>query len=422
MKRRLLRGELKGSLGMVMGACLVAVGLSCAASSAPTSASRSTTTSTTDSLVPSSSPTTFTPQTFQPVAMSFVNATQGWAMGSVSCPAPSGGSPSSPSSCPDIEATTNGGATWSILGAVPEPLTPYVGPNVTGAVGDMVFANAKDGYLFGPGLQVTTDGAHSWTSGSVASVIQVVVAGRAAYALSQATSYPGPSPATLWRAPLGTNTWSKVLMPPVNPNLSTLDQLLAERTTLLILQPGPSMAQSVSAQSGGLWMSTDGAASWTYRATPCTQEDGGPALASIALGHPDAWLFDCYNGEQSSQETNTQHHLYGTANGGASWVRLADPTHTGAPILMTDNGAGHAFLATEGARNQLVGTFNGGRTWSVLSPEVPGFYGWADLGFVTPAVGFLVGPTHGGVPQYAYRTDDGGHSWKVIAFAGRWAQ
>jgi hypothetical protein len=116
---------------------------------------------------------------------------------------------------------------------------------------------------------------------------------------------------------------------------------------------------------------------------------------SIALDHPDAWLVDCYDNEQSSQEQHTQHHLYGTGNAGGDWVRLADPTQSGAPALLADNGSGHAFLTTEsGADDWLVGTFDGGLSWSARFPSGGSFYGWADLPFVDASTGFVVGPTH----------------------------
>ena len=41
------------------------------------------------------------------------------------------------------------------------------------------------------------------------------------------------------------------------------------------------------------------------------------------------------------------------------------------------------------------------------------FSGWADLGFVTDSVGFVVGPTHN-APGHLYRTQDGGRTWRVV--------
>jgi hypothetical protein len=174
------------------------------------------------------------------------------------------------------------------------------------------------------------------------------------------------------------------------PQTSGGFELAAQGSTLLLLQGGFSgpHPQSAAIEVGALWISTDGGTEWVSRKVPCTSADGGAALVSIALGHPDAWLVDCYDNEQSSQEQQTQHHLYGTGNAGGDWVRLADPTQTGAPALLADNGSGH---------------FTSGGS----------FYGWADLQFVDASTGFIVGPTHY-APEHLYRTEDGGHTWAVV--------
>jgi photosystem II stability/assembly factor-like uncharacterized protein len=125
----------------------------------------------------------------------------------------------------------------------------------------------------------------------------------------------------------------------------------------------------------------------------------------MALDHPEAWLLDCFNNEQSSQEQDTQHHLYGSANDGLSWVRLPDPTAHNMPGVLADNGSGHAFLAT------------GGLHWQVLIKSGGSFSGWADLGFVTTDIGLVAGPANlydTVAPGHVYRTDDGGRTWQAM--------
>ena len=176
---------------------------------------------------------------------------------------------------------------------------------------------------------------------------------------------------------------------------------------------GPAVA---AGQGGQLWVSSDGGTYWQARPVPCKPPEGGGAAAlSIALGHPDAWLLDCFNNEQSSQEQNTQHHLYGTSDAGLSWVRLPDPTRHNMPGLLADNGSGHAFLTTEGGVDTLVGTLDGGRHWHMVFRDGGSFYGWADLRFVNTDTGFVVGPTHYS-PEHLYRTDNGGRTWRVLHF------
>jgi photosystem II stability/assembly factor-like uncharacterized protein len=155
---------------------------------------------------------------------------------------------------------------------------------------------------------------------------------------------------------------------------------------------------------------------WQARTVPCVGDDGGGAsVLSIALGHPDAWLLDCFDNEQSSQEQNTQHHLFGTVNAGLTWVRLPDPSRHNEPDALADNGSGHAFLATEGTSDTLLGTFDGGLRWSVLISSGGSFSGWSGPIFRTASTGFVVGPTHY-LPEHLYRTKDGGRSWQVVRF------
>jgi hypothetical protein len=54
-----------------------------------------------------------------------------------------------------------------------------------------------------------------------------------------------------------------------------------------------------------------------------------------------------------------------------------------------------------------------GRRWRLLFRSGGGFYGWADLRFLTTQIGFVVGPTHY-APEHLYRTDDGGRSWRIL--------
>jgi photosystem II stability/assembly factor-like uncharacterized protein len=182
-----------------------------------------------------------------------------------------------------------------------------------------------------------------------------------------------------------------------------------------LLQLGFNGPSGIRGLLGRLWFSKDSGSGWRMRDVPCTPADDGAAAVAIARGHPDAWLVDCFDNEQSSQAQHTQHHLYGTADAGASWVRLPDPTGRNEPDLLADNGAGHAFLATEGGGgDRLVGTLHGGRHWHQLLASGGSFFGWADLRFVTTAVGFVVGPTHY-APEHIYRTDNAGRTWRTLA-------
>ena len=270
------------------------------------------------------------PSFFEPNGVSFVSPEHGWAIGTLGC-----------QTCLGVEVTEDGGSTWNEL---PTP-DVSVGNTTPSSVSNIYFANTSDGYLFDPGLQVTTDGGHDWSLGSVSSVLQLVTDDGETFALSQLSS--GTSPVQMFRAPVGTNKWTEVDLPAAARSSGQSvpsDEIHAAGDTLLLLSKGALGPQPTPPDLGGLWTSSDGGMMWTPRRVPCTAADGGAATASIALGHSGAWLVDCFNNEQSQQEQATQHHLYGTANAGRSWVRLSNPAYSGGPVQLVDNGAGKRVL------------------------------------------------------------------------------
>jgi len=334
--------------------------------------------------------------------VSFISATRGWVLGAGRC-----------ADCAALRETRDGGATWTALPRPPAPLGYYTSNAATG-VTQVAFANAASGFLYGPMLLATSDGGRTWKRESLPPVQDLAISDGYAYALTAAAA---GTPERIWRTVIGSGNWTMLPVPrgpePDNPSL-----IYASGGTLVLLRQGFTgpAATSTAATAGGLWLSTDHGMTWRARAVPCTGRDGGGAsVLSIALGHPDAWLLDCFDDEQSSQEQNTQHHLFGTVNAGLSWVRLPDPSRHNEPDALADNGSGHAFLATEGTSDTLLGTFDGGLRWSVLISSGGSFSGWSGPIFLTPSTGFVVGPTHY-LPEHLYRTKDGGRSWQVVRF------
>ncbi|HXL92732.1 MAG TPA: hypothetical protein VN969_27685 [Streptosporangiaceae bacterium] len=338
---------------------------------------------------------------FEPAAVSFVSASNGWVLGLSGC-----------ARCAALRETRDGGSTWTALPSLPAPLGYYTSAPVTG-VTQVAFADAASGFLYGPELLATSDGGRTWSRESLPPVQDLVTGNGYAYAL---TSAAAGATDRLWRTAIGSGRWA-MLPVPAGPRPGSPSFIYASGTTIVLLQQGtisPGSA-STAAVAGALWLSTDSGMTWQARTLPCTGTNGDASVLSIALGHPHAWLLDCFDNEQSQQEQNTQHHLFGTANAGLSWVRLPDPSRHNEPAALADNGAGHAFLATQGTVDTLLGTFDGGLHWSVLITSGGSFYGWSGPVFPTASTGFVVGPTHY-APEHLYRTTDGGRSWHIVRF------
>ena len=341
---------------------------------------------------------------FEPSAVSFISPTKGWMLGRAGC-----------SDCARLRATTDGGRHWA---ALPSPRVPLWYYNASSsAVQDVTFADPTDGFLFAPALLSTHDGGRSWRRQSLPPVWQLGVGAGYAFALTRAGT---DSRVALWRSPIGQDHWSRLplrsaaVLP--SPFSVSAVGLAVEGAAVVLLQPGfngPSVARPHD-MAGRLWVSSDSGTSWRARPVPCAAVDGGAALFAIALHHPREWLIDCFDNEQSSQAQNTQHHLYRSADAGESWTRVSDPTRHNDPALLADNGAGDTLLATVGGGGDtLVGSFDAGRRWRQLLRSGGGFFGWADLRFLTPEIGFVVGPTHY-APEHLYRTDNGGRSWRIL--------
>jgi hypothetical protein len=336
---------------------------------------------------------------FEPTAASFVSAGQGWVLGSTDCP-----------DCAGLRLTRDGGARWTALPAPPAPLG--YGSGGATAVSDLAFADASNGFLFGPGLLATHDGGRSWARQPLPPVLALGIGTGYAFALTQAQA---GGPAELWRTAIGASGWTRLAlppgtMPPPGANYGTL-RLFVEAGTVVLLQPGFNGPGVTPGQTGRLWVSLDRATTWHVRQVPCTTGEGGAATVGIAPGRPDSWVLDCFDNDQSSQEQDTSHRLYGTADAGLSWARLSVPTRRGAPVLLASNGSGHTFLATEGGSDALVGTVDGGRQWRTFWSS--SFSGWADLRFLNAGTGFVIGPARSS-PGCLYRTDDGGRTWRIV--------
>ncbi len=404
------RGQVAGAISSAFIALLTMACAGAAPASAPAGHGTTQPPAAARASTPAPASTPPRPQAFEPAGASFVSPSLGWVLGSTGC-----------ADCAGLLMTTDGGSHWTALPAPPAGIG--YDTQSPEAVTDVAFADARNGFLYGPAMLVTHDGGRSWARETLPPLPTFLdgahsfaIGAGFAYAITQANSDAAYS---LWRMAVGGGHWTRLPLPdgasaPVTWNGSL--SVYAEGSTVVLLRPGFTGPVTQPGQNGQLWLGTDGT-DWQPANVPCEPPAGGGAFVmSMALGHPDAWLLDCYDNEQSQQQQNTQQHLFGTIDGGQIWVRLPDPASHEMPVALADNGSGHAFLAEEGPGDVLRATFDGGLHWQTILTSGGSFNGWADLTFLTAETGFVVAPTYN-QPEHLYRTDDGGRTWRILPVA-----
>ncbi|MDA8069618.1 MAG: hypothetical protein M0T77_13575 [Actinomycetota bacterium] len=125
------------------------------------------------------------PAGFQPRSFTAISETDWWLLGSAPC---------GRRMCTAIVHTTDGGPVFTRVGAPP-----------TRGVSQVRFANARDGYAYGPQLWTTTDGGRRWSEDELFGAVELAAADGYVYAIT----YNG-GPAELMRAVVGSQRWQPV--------------------------------------------------------------------------------------------------------------------------------------------------------------------------------------------------------------------
>jgi hypothetical protein len=143
---------------------------------------------------------------FLPLSFTAVSVTHWWVLGAVPCGA---------KDCLSIKTTTNGGATFRSLPAPPG--TFGTGPGASPAESSIRFADAEDGWVFGPKLYATHDGGLRWTAIKMPGVVAELEPGLGQVYAGVFPNTPCSNTGTctartpqpqLWRALPSSNHWS----------------------------------------------------------------------------------------------------------------------------------------------------------------------------------------------------------------------
>jgi len=305
------------------------------------------------------------PSGFAPESFTAIGASTWWLLGSAPCSSPP---------CTSIVRTDDGGRTFV---GIPAPRTR--------AVSQLRFANADDGFAYGPQLWVTHDQGRSWHRVALPGALSdLATSGGYVYAI---VTTPG-GVGRLMRSPVNRDSWSSL---PAAGDAYT--GLWAQGSTVLL--------ESASKAAQSLLISHD------YGQTFASQ----PVPASVACAFqepqpPVVWAH-CATGMLSGTWIST--------DGGARF-REASRAPSGQEPLPNSAAfaAASATTAVVGYR-QLYRTTDGGASWTPV-PTPSGISWWRYLGFTDPTHGVALGYVGAATAanERLYYTVDGGRSYHPV--------
>jgi hypothetical protein len=344
------------------------------------------------------------------VDLSWVSATDGWALAAQPCIA---------GTCPRLARTADGGVHWH---ALPNPRAQLQDGTVDcskmACVSGVQFASPTVGYLYGPTLLMTSDGGRTWRAQPGLQVETLTIAGSHVYRVAyDHAGCPGPCLPTLQRAAIGSSAWRPLIGLLAYPDRSDAAQIVASGPTLLLAMFG-SQAGPVSAQAV-LYRSADGGATWQQRTDPCSGRAGAgnseeEDLTDLAAAPGGFFAGLC------SPHSGSGTFVVTSSDGGESWQTAgALPSVQGLALLaavsQTTLAISAGAVAGSGALTaRLLVTTDAGRHWTTAATETQqilqaGVPAW--LGFETSRIGRWIS-----APHSIWTTEDGGLHWTRTRF------
>jgi hypothetical protein len=197
--------------------------------------------------------------------LSWVSPKRGWALGSRT-PCHSG--------CTEVLMTKDGGTSWSVVGHISASV-PSVNPCIANcaavisapSVSEIMFANQRDGYAFGPGFFVTTDGGRRWQRPRSPDVAAMGVAdGIALRLIFEHSGCPGPCDPTIEEVADNSGAWKPVGAP--IPAITDRMQVVSQGHDMYVaFYANP--AGGAQDQQTTILVSHDGGATWSSTPDPC---------------------------------------------------------------------------------------------------------------------------------------------------------
>lgn len=323
------------------------------------------------------------PPGFVPESVTFVSQRLGWALGQAPCSDPP---------CTSVVRTEDGGHTWD---GIPAPRTG--GGDRPGGVSGVRFADARNGWAYGPGLWSTHDGGATWHRVGAPGggrVLALAAAGdRVVAAVSTCGKRERCDSFRVYGTPDGADRWRPLPGAQGSVGSAAAGLSLTVRGGSAYLAGGPP-------DGSAIWSGpVDGGGEWVRRDAPCEDEFYPSAVTSASNGE---LVLVC----AGRPAAGSQPKIVYLSGDGTSWERGGEAPAGG---LVTAAAATPAkiFVATN---HGLVVSADGGRQWRRDLVDRNLTY----VGFTTARQGVLVpAPSRPGELLFSY---DAGRTWSPVRF------
>lgn len=301
-----------------------------------------------------------------------------------------------------VRRTSNGGRTWS------DPVVLSVPPG-SAAVGAQ-YGPSDRGWLYGPGLWISSDGGVTWRDTKLGGIAYAVAPiGNSVWVLRAGCRDEAGCPSRLYE--VGSDGSGRRVLTGLPPSPG-LEGLLRVSKSLAYAFESPITVKSA------IWITRDSGATWARLTIPCPDlPNGTPELAT--LDGTVLWLA-CPTEPGAGEQLKA---IYLSRDGGRTWQVRASNLF-GEPAVGSISSSGYernlvlssptvGFLAL--SRGGLLRSSDSGRSWidtglpngsdgGVFGPWfADSTHGWA----VTEGVG-------GFVDRHVWRTVDGGATWAEL--------
>ena len=315
-------------------------------------------------------PTGPVPAGFEPQSFTAVSELTWWLMGTAPCSQPP---------CTSIVRTTDGGV--SFVG-IPAPRAPWTSSASAGAVSQLRFADADNGFAYGGALFVTHDAGRTWRALDLGgSVDELAIAAGRTYAV---VAPPGGGEGRLMTALVGQDAWTVVTA------AGAVAGGLWARGNDIFVEAGDRGHVLVSHDQG-----------ITFARFPSPSPGLGCDFEELAS--PVVWAH-CPTGMLSA--------VWRSTDGGVTFQLAVGGTGAvGGLANSAAFAAASATTAVVGAQ-QLYRTGDGGESYTAVTGPT-GITSWQYLGFTDATHGVAFGSA--GSQERLYYTTDGGVSYHPVA-------